>query len=111
MDVSMASSADPDGRATLSATFAFDSLSRSGELAFVSLRGRLVKAGNTAGSKEVGVVETSGWVTGQVLIDRRRGWITDARTTFLLESLVYPADRTKAPVRVRMTISQWMRAM
>jgi len=111
MEVPMASSADPDGRATLSATFAFDSLSRSGELAFVSLRGRLVKSGSTSGAKELGVVETSGTVTGQVLIDRRRGWITDARTTFSLQSLVFPADRTKQPVRVRMTISQWMRAM
>lgn len=111
MEVPMASSADPNGRATLSATFVFDSLSPSGELAFISLRGRLIKTEKDARARELGVVETSGTVMGQVLIDRRRGWITDARTTFSLQSLVFPADRSKQPVRVRMTISQWMRAM
>jgi hypothetical protein len=111
MEVPMASSADPDGRATLAATFALDSLSRSGELAFISLRGRLIKTEKDARAQALGVVETSGTVMGQVLVDRRRGWITDARTTFSLQSLVFPVDRSKPPVRVRMTISQWMRAM
>jgi len=112
MLVPLASSVDPRGVATLTATFTFDSLSRSGELAFVSLRGRLMKAGGAAGSgKGASLVETAGTVSGQVLIDRRRGWITDARTTFSLQSLVFPADRNGPPVRVRWTISQWMRAM
>jgi hypothetical protein len=112
MRVPLASSVDPKGVATLTATFTFDSLSRSGELAFLSLRGRLIKGDDTpGGGKDGSQVETSGTVIGQVLIDRRRGWITDARTTFSLLSLVSPADRSKRPMRVRMTISQWMRAM
>jgi hypothetical protein len=45
------------------------------------------------------------------MLDRRRGWITDARTTFSLLSLVTPADPAKPTVRVKMTISQWLRAM
>lgn len=113
LQVPLASSVDPRGTATLVATFTFDSLSRSGELAFLSLRGRLSKGENDANPPAGGrsVVETSGIVVGQVLLDRRRGWITDARTTFSLLSLVTPADPEKAPVRVRMTISQWLRAM
>lgn len=113
LQVPLASSVDPKGMATLSATFTFDSLSRSGELAFLSVRGRLMKAeadvAPSAGGRSA--VETSGTVTGHILLDRRRGWITDARTTFSLFSLVTPADPTKPPVRVRMTISQWLRAM
>ena len=113
LQVPLASSVDPKGNATLVATFTFDSLSRSGELAFLSLRGRLTK-GETEGSTSTegrSLVETSGTVVGQVMLDRRRGWITDARTTFSLLSLVTPADPARAPVRVKMTISQWLRAM
>jgi hypothetical protein len=111
LSVPLASSVDPKGTATLVATFTFDSLSRSGELAFLSLRGRLMKSDAETPKDGQSVVETSGTVTGSVLLDRRRGWITDARTTFSLFSLVTPADPTRPPVRVRMTISQWMRAM
>lgn len=112
LQVPLASSADPKGMATLVATFRFDSLSRSGELAFLSLRGRLMKSdSDPSPSSGRSVVETSGTVEGTVLLDRRRGWITDARTTFLLYSLVSSADENRPPVRVRMTISQWLRAM
>jgi hypothetical protein len=111
LSVPMASSVDPRGMATLVAQFSFDSLSRSGELAFISLRGRLMKAEAEEPKDGQSVVETSGTVVGSVILDRRRGWITDARTTFSLYSLVTPANPLKPPVRVRMTISQWMRAM
>jgi hypothetical protein len=113
LQVPLASSVDPKGSAQLVATFTFDSLSRSGELAFISLRGRLMKANDESAGQATGrsIVETSGTVTGYVMLDRRRGWITDARTTFSLLSLVTPADPTKPPVRVKMTISQWLRAM
>ena len=111
VQVPLASSVDPRGSATLVATFTFDSLSKSGELAFLSLRGRLTKADSDEKSEGRNLVETSGTVIGHVTLDRRRGWITDARTTFSLLSLVTPADAGKAPVRVKMTISQWLRAM
>lgn len=113
VQVPLASSVDPKGTATLVATFSFDSLSRSGELAFISVRGRLTKTDKetTAPAEGRSAVETSGTVVGQVLLDRRRGWITDARTTFSLLSLVTPADPGKPAIRVRMTISQWLRAM
>jgi hypothetical protein len=88
-------------------------LSLSGELAFLSLRGRLSKGEGDGNPGDDGksIVETSGIVVGTVLLDRRRGWITDARTTFSLQSLVTPAEPGKAPVRVKTTISQWLRAM
>lgn len=113
LQVPLASSVDPRGTATLVATFTFDSLSRSGELAFLSLRGRLTKADQEGASSSDArnLVETSGTVIGHVMLDRRRGWITDARTTFSLLSLVSHADPTKPPVRVKTTISQWLRAM
>lgn len=113
LQVPLASSVDPKGTATLVATFTFDSLSKSGELAFLSLRGRLTKAVSEGTPPTPGqsLVETSGTVEGQVMLDRRRGWITEARTTFSLQSLVTSGDPGKTPVRVKTTISQWLRAM
>ncbi|MEO6446082.1 MAG: hypothetical protein ABIZ91_02310 [Gemmatimonadaceae bacterium] len=110
--------ATPDGKATatLTATFRFDSLSRTGEFAYLSMRGRLVRSGPMPasageGGRSQGFVQTSGSVTGNMLIDRRRGWITDARTVIDLRSLVSPAGKDSAPIRVRMKITQWMRVM
>jgi len=110
-DISLLGAADSKGTAKLTATFRFDSLSRSGELAFLSVRGRLTREPPEQRGKRTDAVQTSGTLTGQVLVDRRRGWITDARTTMAMRSLVIPADASKPPMRVRMTISQWVRAM
>ena len=111
MDVSLGATPETKGTATLAATFTFDSLSRSKELAFLSVHGRLMREPPDPRGKEGDVIETSGTLTGQVLVDLRRGWITDARTTIAVRSLVIPGNSAKPPMRVRMTISQWMRAM
>ena len=104
--------ATPDGRATatLNATFVFDSLSRSGEFAHLSVRGRLMRAGALPGGAG-GHVQTSGDVSGKILLDRRRGWISDARTVVTLRSLVSTRDNKSPPVRVRVKITQWMRVL
>ncbi len=104
--------ATPDGRATatLNATFVFDSLSRSGEFAHLSVRGRLLRAGALPGGNG-GYVQTSGDVSGKILLDRRRGWISDARTVVTLRSLVSTRDNKSPPVRVRVKITQWMRVL
>ena len=110
--------AAPDGRAsaTLTAAFRFDSLSRSGEYAFISMKGRLVRSGpmqSTAGAAPApgGFVQTSGNVTATLLLDRRRGWIAEARTVIALRSLVTGRGKDAPPLRVRMKITQWMRVM
>lgn len=110
--------ATPDGKATatLTATFRFDSLSRTGEFAYLSMKGRLVRSGpmqakEGEGQQAKGFVQTSGSVSGRILIDRRRGWITDAHTVIALRSLVSGTGKDSAPIRVRMRITQWMRVM
>ena len=110
--------AAPDGRATatLTAAFRFDSLSRTGEFAYLSMKGRLVRSGpmprnGVEGKQANGFAQTSGSVSGSILIDRRRGWITDAHTVIALRSLVSGTAKDAAPIRVRMKITQWMRVM
>lgn len=104
--------ATPDGRstATLNSTFHFDSLSRSEEFAHLSVRGRLMRSGALPGGAGRHV-QTSGEVSGKILMDRRRGWISEARTVVTLRSLVSTRDNKAPPVRVRVKITQWMRVL
>lgn len=115
LEIPLATSTDGRGNATLTATFHFDSLSRSGDFAYLTMKGRLVRSGpvqaGSSGGGGAGFVQTSGTVSGNILIDRRRGWIADARTIIALRSLVYPKAQNALPVRVRMKITQWMRVM
>jgi len=104
--------ATPDGRptATLNSTFHLDSLSRSGEFAHLSVRGRLMRSGALPGGTGRHV-QTSGEVSGKILMDRRRGWISEARTVVTLRSLITTRDNKAPPVRVRVKITQWMRVL
>jgi len=121
VEIPLAASTDGRASATLTATFRFDSLSRSGEFAYLSMKGRLVRSGPAQGSWNAGAaggggagggfVQTSGSVTAHLVLDRRRGWIADARTVIALRSLVTGRGREASPVRVRMQITQWMRVM
>jgi len=96
---------------TMVATFRLDSLTHGGDVAHISLRGSLSRDG--AGEPPQGVkVVQSGIITGTMAIDRRRGWMTDARTTLLVHSvLTPPPGRGGEPMKVRMKVTQWLRAM
>jgi hypothetical protein len=49
----------------------------------------------------------SGTVTGVMEVDRRRGWMTDARTTVVMHSTVTPETGSrKSPIRVQVLITQ-----
>jgi hypothetical protein len=102
--------ATPDGQASaqLNATFTFDSLSRSGEHVYLSVQGRLLRSGpiQGAGSR---FVHTTGEVSGKILIDRRRGWISDARTVVTLEAQI--TGEQSSATRARVKITQWMRVL
>lgn len=116
VDIPLAVTSDGKNTATLTAVFVFDSLSRSGEFAYLSMKGRLMRSGpmpaTPPGSKgRAGFVQTSGSVNATLLLDRRRGWIADARTVISLRSLVSGRGKDSAPLRVQMQITQWMRVM
>lgn len=116
VDIPLAVSPDGKTTATLTAVFRLDSLSPSGEFAYLSMKGRLVRSGpmqgGAGGAKAPpGFVQTSGSVNASLLLDRRRGWIADARTVISLRSLVSGSGKDVAPLRVRMKITQWMRVM
>ena len=94
----------------LTATFRLDSLSRSGERAYVSVSGILSRA---PGTKDGGAAQTmSGSINGGFVIDRRRGWISDARLTYIVRSTVMPSSGNSAEaMRFRMKVTQWVRVV
>ena len=94
----------------LTASFRFDSLSRSGDLAYISMRGVIRQ--RTEAQDVHGVhADVSGTMTGAILVDRKRGWIVDVRTTLVARSTLVPAGPPGPPMRFRMKVQQRLRAL
>jgi hypothetical protein len=91
--------------------FRLDSVSERSELAFVSVRGPL---GGTRVDGTVGgaTVTTRGTLAGEMVIDQRRGWLTDWHATIDVQhDMQPPPGSNQSPARMRMTIVQWLRAI
>ena len=101
---------EKSGGGKLDATFRLDSLSKNGESAFVSMVGTLSRPPS---SKNGGAALTmSGSMNGGLVIDRRRGWINDARVTYVVRSVLTPATGSgAAAMHFRMKVTQWVRVV
>lgn len=98
------------GGGKVQATFRLDSLSRNGDWAYVSLVGTLNRPPSSKGGWAT--LTMQGSMTGGLVIDRRRGWISDARMTYLVRSTVAPTSgSTAAAMRFRMKVTQWVRTV
>jgi hypothetical protein len=98
------------GGGKLKATFTLDSLSKTGETAFVSIVGTLSRPPSTKDGWAT--LTMSGSVNGALVVDRRRGWINDARMTYIVRSVLTPTSgSTAAAMRFRMKVTQWVRAV
>ncbi len=96
------------GAGRLRVTFRLDSLSRYGDVAFVSLQGTVArpKGGDGRGR----TYESDGTVTGALQVDRRRGWLTSMRMTITTKAALTRAAG-EPPVHVRTRITQWLRVL
>ena len=100
----------PTGGGKLEATFRLDSLSRSGDKAYVSLVGTLSRP--PSAKDGWATLTMSGSVSGSLVLDRRLRWISDARMTYTVRSTVSPTSgSTSAAMRFRMKVTQWVRAI
>jgi uncharacterized protein DUF6263 len=98
---------------TLKATFRLDSLGHGGDLAYVSMSGRLSRDDLPSISYGgLNTLEMAGEMSGAFVIDRRRGWIMAARTTMIVLSVFgsSAAPQTIPPIRTKMTVTQRLRA-
>ena len=98
----------PTGK--LTATFRLDSLSRYGDVAFVSMRGTLEQP--REGVKRGGLhYASTGSVVGAFQVDRRRGWLTGVRATITTRTAVTKPGSDAQPMTVRTKVTQWLRAV
>jgi len=94
------------GAGEVTTTFRLDSLSRYGDVAYISLRGKLARPDGGVMLPNGVRFESSGNMTGTVQVDRRRGWLTTLRSTIIVESVLTASGMP--PVRVRTRVQQTM---
>jgi hypothetical protein len=96
---------------TLNATFRLDSLTHNEQHAFLSMWGVLTREPPPSAPADAPTRTMSGTVRGTMKIDRRRGWMTDARAQIHVNSTLTPAPGSNvAPMRFQVRIWQRMRA-
>ena len=81
------------------AQFRLDSVSNGGKLAYVSMTGTLRRDG---GGRELAPgtqFATAGTLHGSLVLDRTRGWITEAETIINVQSDMTPSAGDNSPVR------------
>lgn len=95
--------------ATVHATFRLDSLGTPKGLAFISMRGSITRE-TPAERGQSKSVETIGSITGGMVVDAYRGWITDSRTAITVKSHLSPASAQSAPMQFQLRMTQRMQA-
>lgn len=97
---------------TLEAVFRLDSLTSRGKRAYISMRGTLTRDSVTTMRPTGSRLTMTGTVSGFMVLDRGRGWVTDATTEMAVRSQMDPpAGSTLAPVKMRMRLVQRVTAM
>ena len=93
------------------ATFRLDSLTRNGELAWVSIDGKLTA--DPSGAKVDGVTTVDdGSVEGYMVLDRARGWLTESKFSIVAHStLRQPFGIASQPVKFDIRLSQSLRTL
>lgn len=95
--------------ATLRASFRLDSLTDSGDRAWITLWGRLESAKSTADDGAV-VTQMTGTLAGMLVLDRRRGWLDRSHAKLDIESLV-SMPGGGPPLLVRVRVDQLMQTV
>jgi hypothetical protein len=93
------------------ATFRLDSLTRGGDLAWISVRGKLMP--DPSGPKVEGVATVDdGTVEGYMVLDRDRGWLTESKVSIVAHSsLRQPFGVAGQPMSFEIRLSQSLRTI
>jgi len=94
---------EPRANGLVRTTFQLDSLGRSGDVAYISMRGTLSHDPMDGRDSE-----QSGLLVGTMQLDRKLAWITDMRVTITNESTVRRAGGE--PMHVRTKVTQLLKA-
>ena len=101
-----------DDAGVVRTSFRLDSVSRDENLAYISMRGDMRRDSVPAGPPRGTRMQVTGTVSGAMLLDRGRGWLTESRFAVVLHTTtVPPASSGAAPVRFVTRITQRMRTL
>jgi hypothetical protein len=96
----------------LEAVLRLDSLTRRGKLAHISMRGILNRDSTSSPIRGGARMTMTGTVTGYMVLDRARGWVTDASTEMSMRSQIeQPPGSTVPPATMQMRFVQRQRTM
>ncbi len=109
------------GTAVLKSTFRFDSVSRTGDTAYLSMHGTL-RRDDSHDPRDGLRVSMRGTVTGTMVVNRRRGWLTDSHAVIVVNSILTPPAPPASmppgvsapvlrPTHIQMTVTQWLRTV
>ena len=94
----------------LHVTFRLDSVSKTGELAFVSMRGEMQPASGPGAASEA--VLEKGLVNGTMVIDQKRGWLAESWFSIAMNSAMsLPPSTGVLSMRMQMRITQHMHTL
>lgn len=94
----------------LHVTFRLDSVTHAGEWAFVSMRGEMEPATGPGAAQETTLEK--GYVNGTMLVDRKRGWLTESWFNIVVNSAATPPPSSGVlSMRMQMRITQHMHAL
>jgi len=97
--------------AWLHTKFRLDSLSRRGSIAYVSMRGEMSPDPDAASRQSAGPVLESGTVSGTMLVDRERGWLTESQFTIVVHSIVRVTGTDNTVMRFETRVTQRMKTV
>ena len=97
--------------AWLHTKFRLDSLTRHGTIAYVSMRGEMSPDPDAGLTQGAGPVLERGTVTGTMLVDRARGWLTESQFTIVAHSVVRVPGTDDTVLRFETRVTQRMKTM
>ncbi|MGI8498417.1 MAG: DUF6263 family protein [Gemmatimonadaceae bacterium] len=107
MDIPLAGQTGTESASLTRVTFRLDSLTKGSTLAYISMRGSVIRDSSAAPLAQGVRMTVNGSITGMLLVDRKRGWLTDARTQMLVHSIFTPpAKSALQPMHISTRVNQ-----
>jgi hypothetical protein len=97
--------------AWLHTKFRLDSLSPRGTIAYISMHGEMNPDPDGTSARSVGPVLEHGRVSGTMLVDRTRGWLTESQFTIVVHSIVHVPGSDDTVMRFETRVTQRMKTI
>ena len=91
--------------------FRLDSLSKRGTIAYVSMHGEMTPDPDALRGTGTAAVLDSGIVSGTMIVDRARGWLTESQFTIVAHSTFHLPGSDDTVMRFETRVTQHMKTV